>query len=118
MIIMLSRIKSYPDEPLEMGRQALELRDWCFGASSRRRLLEVVVGGERSTWSYTELARSSGLHVKGSVDEYLDALTQLGLLERAGGVYRPVRESPLYEPVRALLTALAEVSEGPVPSAR
>src|SRR5215210_6196157 len=74
------RILSNPDEPtICMPRPPGDLSDWLFGASgAKRRLIERVLAEADVDWTQAAIARTLGLNPKGSVDEHLAALTQLG----------------------------------------
>lgn len=98
-----------------MKVSSLELADWLFGASGKRRLLVRLLAHDApGSWSQAQLARAAGLHAKGSVDVHLAALCQLRLLCRRGGVYRLRERSPLLEPLRSLLAELERLPAVPV----
>jgi hypothetical protein len=97
-----------------MARPKSRLRDWLFGAPGKRRLLEAVIADESRVWRQAELAEAAGMHKKGSADEPILALVQIGLLAKTAGRYRLQIDHPLVPPLRALLRALAEVPNDPV----
>jgi hypothetical protein len=97
-----------------MPRSKSRLRDWLFGAPGKRRLLEALVADEARAWRQAELAVAAGMHKKGSADEPLLALVQIGLVVENAGRYRLQVDHPLVPPLRALVRALAEVPDDPV----
>jgi hypothetical protein len=97
-----------------MPRPKLRLHDWLFGAGGRRRLLEVVLAGNREGWVEAELATRAKLHKKGSVDVHLRPLVQLGLLTKTGARYDLVPTSKLVRPLRQLLAAVRELPDAEV----
>jgi len=111
---MMGRIKSFPDGVLLMPRAKARVRDWVFGSPGKRRLLEVLLGDEGRPWSQTELASAAGMHPKGSADEHLLALAQIGLVDVVESRYRLRAEHALVDPLRALLHAVADLPDTPV----
>ncbi len=97
-----------------MPRPTARLRDWLFGAPGKRRLLEALIADETRVWREAELATAAEMHKKGSVDEPLLALVQIGLVAVHGGRYRLQRDHPLLPPLRALLTVIADLPDVPV----
>lgn len=108
-----------------MARKHARLPDWIFSAPNKRRVIAYVnasrnqgkVIGER------ELARALGVDPRGSIDEHLFALAQLGLLERRERprrfkILRPAEMSDvargLSEALSDLLVALEEVENVPL----
>jgi len=90
-----------------MPRPPGDLSDWLFGASGgKRRLIERVLAEPGVDWTQAAIARTLGLNPKGSVDEHLAALTQLGVLERSGSAYRLQASSQVGTALQPLLMAL------------
>ena len=85
------------------------VQDWPFGATGRRRLLEVVTA-QGGPWTQTDLGTSSGLHEKRSVYGHLLALEQLELIELVDRLYRPGSNEPLRLAVADLLRLLEPYS--------
>lgn len=102
------RILSNPDEPtVWMARPPGDLSDWLFGASgAKRRLIERVLAEADVDWTQAAIARALGLNPKGSIDEHLAALTQLGVLERSGTAYRLQPSSQVGAALRPLIMSL------------
>lgn len=94
-----------------MPKPPLRLRDWLFGAGGKRRLLEAVLASGTRSWSEADLARSAGLHAKGSVDVHVCALVQLGVLVEDAGRYRLSRGHSLVQPLRRLLAVVASIED-------
>lgn len=97
-----------------MPRARARLRDWVFGAPGKRLILEALLADRGRVWSQTELARAADMHTKGSADEHLLALAQIGLIAEVGGRYVLREGHPLLEPLSALLNAVAELPDEPV----
>jgi hypothetical protein len=97
-----------------MSRSASRLPDWLFGAPVKRRLLTAVVdeanGGQ--IWSERELARELEVGIRGSIDEHLRVLAQLGLLRQEGPPPRYVvlRTTDLSPNARRLQKALRQLT--------
>jgi len=108
-----------------MARKAGRLPDWIFSAPTKRRVIAYVVAprnqgkmiGER------ELAHELEVDPRGSIDEHLFALAQLGLLERRDGPRRFRVPAPtdmsrgaqeLRNALRDLLGVLENVEDVPV----
>lgn len=77
----------------------------------KRRLIERVVLDKRGSWTQTELADAIGANPKGSINDHLAALVQLGVLWRRGALYYPQRHQPLFRALAGLLAALASVRD-------
>lgn len=96
-----------------MARKAAQLPDWIFLAPSKRRVVAHVLDprNEDRLLGEGEVARALGVHTRGSVDEHLCALAQLGLLERREGPRRLRVRAPaeLEAPVRELRAALLDL---------
>jgi DNA-binding IclR family transcriptional regulator len=101
------------------------LPDWLFGSPNRKRLLELLLLAEEQAraWRQAEIAKALGAHPKGSVDEHLHALVQLGLLERLEGPPRfrlvAAQELPTHlrhvrRGLRLILLGLQDVPDDPV----
>lgn len=98
-----------------MARAAARLPDWIFSAPSKRRVIAYVLAernqgeliGER------DVAKAIGADVRGSVDEHLCALAQLGLLERQEGPrrFRVLETAEMDAPERQLRAALVDLLE-------
>lgn len=99
---------------IRVPRAKAGLRDWLFGAPGKRLLLEALFHVEGRVWSQAELASAAGMHPKGSVDEPLLALLQLGLVIQEDGRYRLRSDHDLAAPLRDLLLALQAVPNGDV----
>lgn len=97
-----------------MPREPATLRDWLFGASGKRRLIEALLAAGGRPMTQAELARRAGLTPKGTVDGHLAALQQAGLVRRDASGYRADVTSPLASPLRALLSALEALPDDPV----
>jgi hypothetical protein len=95
-------------------RHRARLRDWIFGAAGKRRLLEALLADPRRAWTQTELARAAALETKGSVDEHLSALIQLGVVTERSARYRLTTKHPLVAPLRGLLQAIAQIPDTPL----
>ncbi len=80
-----------------MARAKARLPDWLFSAPIKRRVLEALLAEPDRAWTERALAIEVGANIRGSVDEHLAALVQMGLVEResAGDRY-------LLKPVAAL----------------
>lgn len=63
------------------------------------------------TWTQTELAFAAGMHPKGSADEHLLALAQIGLVDDVAGHYRLRADHPLVEPLDRLLAAVRDLPD-------
>lgn len=85
-----------------------------FGAGGKRRLVASVLTAPDRRWTEAQLARAAGLHSKGSVDEHVAAMVQLGLLARDGLTLRLVGDSPLADPLRQLLGVLDQLPDEPI----
>jgi hypothetical protein len=94
-----------------MSKPRLRLRDWLFGAGGKRRLLEAALANPGRTWTQAELARASDVHAKGSVDEHVRALVQLGLLNEVNGRFRLAQRHPLVKPLGSVLAALSSIQD-------
>jgi DNA-binding FadR family transcriptional regulator len=96
-----------------MARQAAQLPDWIFSASTKRRVIAHVLepGNEGKLLSERNVAKTLGVDPRGSIDEHLCALAQLGLLERKDGPrrFRVRPQADLEPPVRDLRTALLDL---------
>jgi DNA-binding transcriptional ArsR family regulator len=108
-----------------MARKAAKLPDWIFSAPNKRRVIAYVLAARNSgkVIGEREVARALGVDPRGSVDEHLFALAQLGLLERREGprrfkILEPAQHTPLArelsDALGALLEALEQVEEVPV----
>lgn len=73
-----------------MARTAAQLPDWIFSAPNKRRVIAYVVSSQNhgKMISERDLARTLGVDPRGSIDEHLFALAQLGLLQRHEGPRR------------------------------
>jgi hypothetical protein len=67
-----------------MARKVAQLPDWIFSASNKRRVIAYVVASQNQgkVLGERELARALDVDLRGSIDEHLFALAQLGLLKR------------------------------------
>lgn len=82
------------------------VQDWPFGATGRRRVLEIVTA-ETGPWTQAELGSRAGLHEKGSVRGHLLALEQLDLVQLADQLYVIGPNAPLRSSVAELLGLLS-----------
>lgn len=94
-----------------MPRAKARVRDWVFGGSGKRRLLDALLSDRGRTWTQTELAAAAGMHPKGSADEHLLALAQIGLVDDVAGRYSLRPDHPLVEPLDGLLTAVRDLPD-------
>lgn len=108
-----------------MARKAAQLPDWIFSAPNKRRVIAYVLASRNQgkVIGERELAHLLGVDPRGSIDEHLFALAQLGLLERRERprrfqILRPAQMTKvareLSDALDALLDALEEVDEVPV----
>lgn len=97
------------------GSQTLTLRAWPFGAPSRRRLLEVVLGGgcPKEGWSRRGLERACDVG-NGTLDDQLAAAVDLGLLTYENGRFFAVKPlPPLGRSLRGVLRDTATAPDQP-----
>jgi hypothetical protein len=117
------RIKSSTAD--EMARTAARLPDWLFSAPIKRRVIAYVVAprNQGKVTGERELAQALKVDPRGSIDEHLFALAQLGLLERRDGPRRFRIPAPadmsreaqeLRNALRELLGVLENVEDVPV----
>lgn len=68
-----------------MARQKARLPDWIFSAPNKRRVIAYVVASQHQgkVFGERELAGLLEVDRRGSIDEHLFALAQLGLLRRS-----------------------------------
>jgi hypothetical protein len=96
-----------------MARLAARLPDWLFGSHAKRRLLTLLLdrrsAGRR--WSEAELADAVGTGRRGSIDEHLAVLVQLGLLRKLAKPCRYTAVAPAEMPphLRKLRAGLLQV---------
>ncbi len=91
-----------------IGAKKLTARDWLFGSRPRRLALKLVLapGPPANGWTKTELAARCEVCANGGIDEHVLGLLALGVLEKKGGRYLPVK------PHSALARRLASLVRG------
>ena len=94
-----------------MPKPKLRLHDWLFGAGGKRRLLAALLSSPSRTWTQAELARAARVHPKGSIDEHLLVLIQLGLVAEEDGTFRLVSSHPLAQPLSGVMGALSGIQD-------